>query len=288
MIVVHVNGGLGNQLFQLAAGKALATRLGVELRLDTRLYNREMPIELDLGLHRFAHGTREAKTQSVPPIKHEGWCRYLSGKIRGRGMRQYREASLAYDASFSSLGDQTYLKGYWQSEKYFVGYEPTIREMLTFVTSPSSENRKTLDEMHNCLPVSLHIRRAAFVSVPKFHAIHGTCDLDYYQRAAQTIAEKTDKEPVFYAFSDEPDWVQENLKLPFEVRHMRQNDGSTNYEDMRLMSACHHHILANSSFSWWGAWLNPSAKKIVIAPKRWFADPSMQVHDIISPGWLAI
>ena len=288
MIVVHVNGGLGNQLFQLAAGISLATRLGVELRLDARLYNRDLPIELDFGLHRFAHGVREAKISTLPPIKQEGLCKYIAGKITGRGMRQYHEASLAYDEAFTSLSDDTYLNGYWQSEKYFVDHEPTIRKALTFVTPPSAENQKIGDEMQTGLPVSLHIRRAAFVSVPKFNAVHGTCDLDYYERAARMIAERTNREPVFYAFSDEPDWVQENLKLPFEVRYMRQNDGGTNYEDMRLMSACHHHILANSSFSWWGAWLNPRADKIVISPKRWFADPSMQVHDIISPDWISI
>jgi hypothetical protein len=288
MIVAHIIGGLGNQMFQLATGKALATRLGVELQLDTTYFDRARAVEFDLGLHRFGHGCREARPSSLPPMRMRGLASYIGGRLTGRGLNIFHEKATAYDPAFETLGDDTFLHGYWQSEKYFRGYADVVRQALTFVTPPSSENQNALDGMENCLPVSLHTRRGDYVTNPKFNAVLGTCDLDYYQRAAIYLAENTEKEPVFYAFSDDPDWVRENLKLPFEIRYMNHNGAATNYEDIRLMSACHHHILANSSFSWWGAWLNPRSDKVVIAPKRWFADPGKQVHDIILQDWITL
>ncbi|NOX72668.1 MAG: alpha-1,2-fucosyltransferase, partial [Alphaproteobacteria bacterium] len=92
----------------------------------------------------------------------------------------------------------------------------------------------------------------------------------------------------FFAFSDEPDWVRDNLNLPYDTRIVSHNGVETNYEDVRLMSRCRHHIIANSSFSWWGAWLNPDAGKIVITPSRWFADPDMQDHDLVPEDWVKL
>jgi hypothetical protein len=135
--------------------------------------------------------------------------------------------------------------------------------------------------------VSLHIRRGDYVSNAKFNAAHGTCDLDYYARAAAFVAERVG-DPVIYAFSDDPAWVAENLKLPFEMRFVDHNDGSTAHEDLRLMATCKHHIIANSSFSWWGAWLNPLKDKVVAAPTQWFADPAKSNPDILPQSWHAV
>ncbi|MCB1694270.1 MAG: alpha-1,2-fucosyltransferase [Pseudomonadales bacterium] len=286
MIVTHIAGGMGNQMFQLAAGVALASRLGVELRLDTRYYNRRIPVELDLRLQHFGHGAREANPRDIPYLKGDTFGRFVGSKFHKPCLSAFNDMRLPYNPAFETLGDDTYLKGYWQSERYYAGQEDKVRRALTFVTPPNDENARALDVILSKPSVSLHIRRAAYVSVPKFNAIHGTCSPEYYAQAVEHIAANMAEEPVFVAFSDEPDWVRENIKIPFELHVMGHNGGATNYEDLRLMSRCRHHIVANSSFSWWGAWLNPDPDKMVVAPERWFADPSMQVHDIVPEDWI--
>jgi len=292
MIVAQIVGGLGNQLFQVATGTALAARLGVELQLDCRYFKKNLPVQDDLYLHHFGHGAREARPNTLPASPQDGICAYLGGRISGAfgaaRMHQFREAGLAYDRAFRSLGDDTYLAGYWQSARYFHDYADQVRARLHIITPPSDENAAILREIKDIAAVSLHIRRGDYVTSAKFNAMYGTCDLGYYQRAAALIAARLDRDPVFYAFSDDPDWVRENLHLPHEIRVIGQNDAATSYEDIRLMSACKHHIVANSSFSWWGAWLNPSPNKVVIAPKRWFADPAMQDHDILPEDWITL
>lgn len=132
------------------------------------------------------------------------------------------------------------------------------------------------------------MRRGDYVRNARFAAHHGTCTADYYARALRHVAQKMGAEPVVYAFSDDPEWVSENLKLPAKTKVLAHNVASRNVEDLRLMSACRHHIIANSSFSWWGAWLNPRQDKIVTAPSRWFADPANINPDIWANGWARI
>jgi len=286
MIVTQIYGGLGNQLFQFAFGKALAARLNTELRIDTRFFNKPRPH--GLGLHHFSIDTPEVERKRLPAMRHDGLLPYLAAKIRGDDWTMFKEKSLAYDPAEKTLGDGTYLKGYWQTELYFKDHADLVRQHLQVITPPTDENRKVMEEQDSCYPVSLHVRRGDYVSNPKFNAVHGTCDLDYYRRAADLIVERIGREPVFFAFSDEPDWVRDNLKLPYPMRIVSHNGPEHNYEDIRLMYRCRHHIVANSSFSWWGAWLNPDPDKIVVAPKRWFADPAMQDHNLVPESWVQI
>ncbi len=286
MIVTHIFGGLGNQLFQFAFGKALSARLGVDLAIDTRYFDRPRPDAL--CLHHFSIRTPEADRKGLPAMRHDGLLPYLAARMRGHRWTMFRERSLAYDPAAEMLGDNTYLKGYWQTERYFRDHADLVRAHLQVVTPPTDENRRVMEEQEGCLPVSLHVRRGDYVSNPKFNATHGTCDLDYYRRAADLIVERIGEQPVFFAFSDEPDWVRDNLRLPYPMRIVSHNGPEHNYEDIRLMSRCRHHIVANSSFSWWGAWLNPDPDKIVIAPRRWFADPKMQKHDLVPESWITL
>jgi len=267
MIVTHLFGGLGNQLFQFAIGKSLAARLGVELRLDARYFDIPRPDEL--CIHHFGHQTQNVERSLLPATRQEGLIPYIAGKLRGMPFQMFKESGLAYDPAFEALGDDTYLKGYWQSERYFRDHADLVRASLDIVTPPTPENARLLNELSGVLAISLHVRRGDYVSNPKFNATHGTCDLDYYRRAADLVAQRSQRDVVFYAFSDEPDWVRENLKLPHEMRIVSHNGPQHNYEDIRLMRHCTHHIIANSSFSWWGAWLNPYPDKMVVTPSRW-------------------
>ncbi len=135
--------------------------------------------------------------------------------------------------------------------------------------------------------VSLHIRRGDYVKVKETNDFHGVCSIAYYETAIELITNKIN-DPVFYIFSDDMDWVKKNFNIRQNHVFVDANDAATNYEDMRLMSLCKHNIIANSSFSWWGAWLNPSSSKTVIAPKKWMKDPSIETIDLIPGNWIRL
>lgn len=283
MIAVRLRGGLGNQLFQYATGRALSLRLGTDLALDLRDWRRGNA--RDIGLHHFDIQTVEPQGL---PIGRGDTLTDVLGKILAPRMATYRETSLGYDPGLDRVTDDTLLKGYWQTERYFSDQAETIRRDLRLVTPPGAQTARLLEEIAQTPAVSLHIRRGDYVSNAKYNAAHGTTGLEYYARAADAIAGAMDRAPVIYAFSDDPDWVRDNLTLPHELRLVDHNTGATAHDDLRLMAACRHHIIANSSFSWWGAWLNPRPDKQVVAPKLWFGDPAKVNPDITPPGWLRL
>lgn len=284
MIVTHIFGGLGNQLFQLAIGKAVAKTLGVELRMDTRYFDKPRPDIM--CLKHFTDNTPEADRVGLPAMRHDGILKFLKAKLDCAGFQVFKETSMQFDPGFKNLADNTHLQGYWQSELYFDEFESYIQDQLSVVTPPTLENKQVMLEQDKCFPVSLHVRRGDYILNAKFNAVHGSCDMDFYRRAADYIASKCDTEPTFFAFSDEPEWARENLKLDHKMRIISHNGTEHNYEDIRLMSRCRHHIVANSSFSWWGAWLNPDPAKIIVAPTHWFADPDLQNNNVVPEKWI--
>jgi hypothetical protein len=142
-----------------------------------------------------------------------------------------------------------------------------------------------LDTPHT---VSVHIRRGDYannqINLDKF----GLCSLDYYQNAVSFLREKLQADIYCIIFSDDPTWVSNNWNI--DVKHciINHNDEKHNYEDLRLMTYCHHHIIANSTFSWWGAWLSKKTDGVTIAPKQWFAQPNINTQDIIPQGWIKL
>lgn len=283
MITTCISGGLGNQMFQYAAGRAAAHRLGVALGLDLRWYG---PGRMPFDLHRFAVVYETPASHELPPDRKQNPLRYLAWRTMGISPRLLRENRHGYDARILSIKDGTYLKGYWQSERYFTDVADLLRHELLPKQPATGENLALLGELETLgTAVSLHIRRGDYVKDPPTAARHGSCSLRYYEQAVRLVAQQANIDPVVFAFSDDPEWVQIHLKLPCEVRIMRHNDAAHNFEDLRLMSACRHHVIANSSFSWWGAWLNPRPDKIVIAPRRWFAQENLNDSDIVPKDW---
>lgn len=276
-VISRIYGGLGNQLFQYAAGRALAIRSGSSLVLDRRFFDHAT---VKFGLDHFDVDYAIETTGRLPQ----------KGQMLGRFWRRtppprlVSEHGLSFDNRLLLPLTNVVLDGYWQSERYFADVADTIREDLKIVTPPDSQNARVLDQIGSLPAVSVHIRRGDYL-LPQNQAIFGSCTGQFYSNAVRLIANETNVEPVIYAFSDDPAWVQENLQLPFDVRIVAHNRAETSYEDMRLMSACRHHVIANSTFSWWGAWLNPSPDKVVVAPNRWFADPGHQNPDIIPVSW---
>jgi hypothetical protein len=175
-------------------------------------------------------------------------------------------------------------KGYWQNEQYFADKAPQLRQELRVKYNPTGQNAAMLADIQNTeLTVSVHIRRADYVKLSDYFV---ALQPAFYAETGARIAAMLGKTPNFYVFSDAPDWASENIELPGPTIFVRHNDGATAHEDMRLMSHCDHHIIANSTFSWWGAWLNPSPDKIVIAPKTWYMGDWLSSDFIVPDSWI--
>jgi len=287
MIIVRMKGGLGNQMFQYAVGRSLALKTGLPLVLDRRHYLRER--EHGYALGGFGLADTPVDDADLPPAPREQPLAHWVWRLLRREPRLTREAGAAFDPAIAAISGPAWIEGYFQSERYFAEHAETIRAELTPRSPPDAENARWLAEIaQEPRAVSLHVRRGDYVRNAQFAARHGTCTPTYYERALAHVSGQMGAEPVIYAFSDDPDWVRDNLRLPAEIRIPGHNDAARNTEDLRLMSACRHHIVANSSFSWWGAWLNPRAEKIVAAPARWFADPAFANPDIWAEGWARI
>lgn len=290
MIIVKLMGGLGNQMFQYAAARSLSWRHGTVLKLDLS----------------FLEGDQSGDTPRIYKLDHfyitaEKASRWEVSTMSGRGNAflptafarffqknaadhaNYREKSFHYDPQLLDQPDNVYLEGYWQSERYFTDIREVIRKDFTVKTPLTDKNRKLADEIQAVNSVSLHVRRGDYVMDEKTIAKHGVCSLEYYLRAEDRVAE-IQADPHFFVFSDDPEWVADNLKLRHPARYVSHN-GSMAHEDLRLMSLCRHHVIANSSFSWWGAWLSTGTDKLVIAPDRWFNDPSINTRDLIPYEW---
>ena len=292
MVISNILGGLGNQMFQYAAARALSAAKGQPLYLDVsdfsgyRLHN---GFELS-RVFNFKFETAEARH-----LRHVlGWrsCRPLRRMLKLPQMAWLRgdhfvvEPHFHYWPGFFVVPDDCYLAGYWQSEKYFKSIEGIIRNEFSFNTPLAGMNAELANQIKGANAVSLHIRRGDYVQNARTLATHGVCSLDYYRTAIRYIAQRTEH-PLFFLFSDDIAWVKDNLKIDFPCQHVDHNHGIESYNDMHLMSLCRHHIIANSSFSWWGAWLNSGADKIIVAPQKWFVN-GKRVDDLFPQAWVTL
>ena len=269
-ITMRLGGGLGNQLFQYAAGRAMSVALDVPLFLDVRLYVGEggdRPFVLDY----FNHVAKIAKGGLLPPVEFNGVIGNLI-LLRYLMMKQYvfeTKWQKGYDPRLANPKPGQYFGGAWQKEQYFSAIEPILRRDFEFKTPPSAENQKYLERINNCLAVSIHARRGDYVATQGSLRFYAQCSPDYYTRGANYIISKLSLKPTFFVFSDDMKWAKENIKLDYEMVFVEGNRDANSYEDLRLMAACQHNIIANSTFSWWGAWLNAKPDKITVAPRKW-------------------
>lgn len=292
MVISQIIGGFGNQMFQYAAGRALSLRNHSALALDISgfdNYELHQGFELDRV---FNHSFEIASKTDVRKVL--GWQssaiirRIVSRRPFATFCRKrfVVEPHFYYWPGINDLKTDCYLAGYWQSEKYFADAARQIRADFTFRLPMEDKNAELAKQICQVNAVSLHVRRGDYVNNLKTAATHGLCSLDYYLASIRHVAERV-QQPHFFIFSDDIAWVQGNLKIDFPCVYVQHNRGADSYNDMRLMSMCRHHIIANSSFSWWGAWLNPSAEKIVTAPKKWFANQT-NVIDLFPSGWITL
>lgn len=292
MIIVCLKGGLGNQMFQYAAGRNLALRHGVPLKLDLSSFegNQAGSTPRRFALDCFAIEALKAPPWEVMLMTGRGGslCKTATARLIGLfcSYWSYRERRFQYDPDLMNLPDNVYLEGYWQSERYFCNIHETIRREFSLKEEPDGKNRELADLIGEVNSVALHVRRGDYVENPVANASHGVCELSYYNNAVKRVVQRVEN-PVFFVFSDDPGWCKENLLIPFQTHYLDHN-GEQPHEDLRLMSLCRNHIISNSSFGWWGAWLSSNQDKIVIAPKKWFNDPTINTDDVVPVGWQLI
>jgi len=292
VIISNIIGGLGNQMFQHAAGRALSLKLRVPLKLDTRDF---LGYQLHQGfeLNHIFNCSAEIATDT-DLVNILGWQRtkLVQRVLKRPQLKNLRDKSFVVEPHFNywcginQLEDNKYLYGYWQSEKYFIEFAEKIRRDFTFKLPFLYQNVEISEQISQVNAVSLHVRRGDYANSPKTTATHGLCSLDYYRAAIDYVSAHV-IQPHFFIFSDDIAWVKANLNIDSPTVFIDHNTNQESYNDMRLMSLCKHNIIANSSFSWWGAWLNQNVEKIVIAPKQWFSKVT-DTSDLTPASWTRI
>ncbi len=326
MIIVKLTGGLGNQLFQYAFARRIALVNDMKLKLDNitgfeddpyiRVYSlRHFNIEENLVSRKEIHLLQKKGQFCRKVIRFiERVLRFTQRKVKYNysfdflkiyhlcsGCLHIIERSLNFNQNIYNikLKKNAYLVGYWASEKYFKDIRDIICNEFTVRESLDGINLKIANEIERSNSVSIHIRRLHGISAigekvsTKGVNLHGYSSLEYYNIAVKYFLNKS-LNFRFFVFADDIDWAKKNINFPTQIAFVSQNHKKEgkDYEDLRLMSLCKHNIIANSTFSWWGAWLNKNPDKIVIAPKIWFRDPAanatIKLEDLYPKEWIII
>jgi len=278
-------------MFQYAFGVSLSQKLNRPLYFDLSFYkqgNHDLT-ERNFELNRFDIPIEAATDEMIDRFLRPTDFRRVLNKLSLSRTNIYKEKTLRFNSQIFDLKPPVYVDGFWQCEQYFTNREEMIKKSFTF-KEPLSEGSQKVAAQIAALPetVSVHVRRGDYVSSKPTNDLHGVCSVEYYKEAMALISKRRDS-PHFYFFSDDIQWVSDNLVS--DVKNctlVEHNTGADSWQDMALMSKCKHHIIANSSFSWWGAWLNPSKVKIVIAPEHWFNKKSTYFddRDLVPWNWI--
>lgn len=281
MVFVRVWEGLGNQLFQYAYARALALRTGQKVYLDISAYKGNGKHVRQYGLCHFRIRLETRNCGNIFPLVNDDRY-YMAGSQYPRSLpvKFIREDNCCFNSDFCSLGGFTYVKGWFQNENYFKEFEQTIRKEIY-----PKERIRIPKEIRSILgsknTVSVHIRRG------DFKKDHNVLPVSYYEKAKCCISDLVDK-PYYLIFSDDISWVKQNMDFGSRCFFMEDTRLFKDYEELMIMSRCRHNVIANSTFSWWGAWLNAYEEKIVIAPKKWFLRSSRTDADIVPDDWIKL
>lgn len=331
MIVSRITDGLGNQLFQYAAGRALSLRHQVPLSLDLTYYRPiQQATRQNTALHSIAGAPRtlqlpffnitakhirpvnllrflfaptppvnlDKNTDNLPtddtPFTYSprSWTEQIAqwliqrNRLTRLSPRTIKQQGHDFDSSFESWPDSSYLCGYWESENFFRKIRPVLQRELTLRTPVTGDNAECLNRIDQSQSVSIHVRRGDNLR-PTGQAIWGLLSMNYYENSIRTITTCV-AQPRFFVFSDDPQWAAANLKHLPNTEFIRWNDEDHAYLDLFLMRHCKHHIVANSTFSWWGAWLSDSPNKIVCAPTPWFNAKERNTRSLVPESWKKI
>jgi hypothetical protein len=294
MILLRLEGGLGNVMFEYALGRYLAHKNNTQLKYDVDTYKTNPLGDYSLSLEAFTINIRNniATPEEIARLKR-------FQKIRGKGaffhnllfsneQKYIREKNYPFDPTILTLGEDIYLHGWWQSEKYFLNIRPLLLKDFTLRNPLAEKNKEVAQQIVASNSIGIHIRRLDYVKNKKTRWYHGELPKDYYEEALSRIISQT-KNPKLFIFSDDIEWAREHMHFPYETSYIGWNL-QLPHEDMHLMSLCKHNITANSSFSWWGAWLNQNPDKIVVAPTPWVAlgPPKHDSSDVVPESWIKL
>ena len=294
MKIVKLMGGMGNQMFQYAFGQML----GADVKYDYSWFeevkkgNRGTVRDYELGVFSLTapaateEEVRHCLNEKTVVCRLPGFLRRLLGKKKKQvfSNRRSEKQTNVYEPELLLAKGDVYYEGYFQCEQYFADHRGQILRDFSLKVPLNEANEKMLEKIRSCQSVSLHVRRGDYTQADNVR-FHGLCSLDYYRDAIDYVASKVER-PEFFLFSDDVDWVKDNLKIAYPYTVVDINDGATAYFDLECMKNCKHNIIANSSFSWWGAWLNENPEKIVVAPQRWFA--GARSVDVVPESWKKI
>lgn len=282
-------GGLGNQMFQYAIARRLAIDTGAEVRFDVSYLGSEAPglTPRKYGLDKFDVQGRIATSSEVQKVLGSGarrtfvkaWNRLVPIPFK----TAVYESGYAYEAQVLNARPTVYLSGYWQSPEYFEKAADTIRRDFQLKNGLTPSGLEWLRKIQAAPAVSIHVRRGDFLHSPLMIAFHGVTDADFYKTALRHVTSRAKVASVF-VFTDEPDWVRDNLDIGRDFEVVAGAGDAADQEELSLMAACQHHIISNSSFGWWGAWLGRNSDKVMVAPKQWFAG-AKEEPEIFGPSW---
>ncbi len=295
MIIVKLKGGLGNQLFQYAFGRKIALRNNTELALDVVNGFLGDPFKRAYALHNFSLRARVASPEEINRLIPHGriisklFREYENRFVPIRNKVYFKECTQKYDGEIFNLKilKDVYFDGYWQSEKYFSDIEDILREELSFKYIHNPENQPCLDMIENSQSISVHMRRYDKPGEPNASKIYGLFDQKYYSSAIKIMKERV-RNPIFFVFSDDINWAKNNIPDAYQMHFILSHDMQSALSDLKFIMTCKHNIIANSSFSWWGAWLNKNTSKIVIAPKQWVATNNLKYQDVVPDKWIKL
>lgn len=286
-IIVGLSGGLGNQMFQYAAGRALSLDLCVELQLDLSWFagREERTYALkDFSITEQVLNPLDYLPETVQALESRIARRWFPSRMGGK---VFREKHFHYDENFHQLKPAVYLEGYWQSEKYFKNNSLQIVSDFAPKSEVPDRCLPILSSIKETQAICLHIRRGDYLTNATAAKTHGTCPISYYHQGVELLVKNLNT-PHCFIFSDDPEWVKENLSLPCPFTVVDVNNGNEANWDLFLMQSCLHFVIANSSLSWWGAWLGIQNGKRVIAPKKWFLTTEKNTKDLIPSSWETI
>jgi hypothetical protein len=303
MIITRLLGGLGNQMFQYAAGLALAERRRTVLKLDVSWYRHHPEYEAHNRYalscfnvtEQFATAEELEAARPAQLTRTERWGVAVARALRLRGHvrrqtrpdRVHAPPTFAYYPDFGGLPDGTCLEGMFQSERFFTDVADLLRLHFSFRYPAPPEVAALADRIRAKPSAALHFRRGDYARDPSFARELGVVGVDYYQAAEKLIRERS-PDAVLYIFSDDIERVAQEYHPSGPHEFVRCVQSWHAHDTLRLMSLCEHIAIANSTFSWWAAWLNPSPTKLVIAPSPWFANSPLDTRDVVPAGWLRL
>jgi hypothetical protein len=272
MVIVKIYGGMANQLFQYAAGYALAIKHGVPLKLDISYFHElNTDTKRVFELNKFLIDYQLASQEEIQQLFKFRKIDYALNKIMPFAKKKfYGEKKIGFDDDFFKLGSHIYLRGYFQSEKYFLDCKLSIFQQFIFRNTTNDHLQLFLEKLNQQKTVALHIRLGDYLQ-PSTNSIMASFDLSYYKSSIEYI-QKHVNDAIFLVFSDQIPLAKQLLTIEANLLFVDASISKSADEDFVLMQSCQHQIIANSTFSWWAAYLNQKSGKIMVAPRKWYKD----------------